>query len=361
MIFHSPAMLWLLLLLPVLVWWLFIKRRAVGVKFGSTRIISSIRGTPRLRARWILPVLRIAAIGLMILGLARPREGLKHTTTETQGIAIQMLIDRSGSMQAMDFQLNDRPVDRLSAVKDAASRFILGDDQLEGRGTDLIGLISFARFADGISPLTLDHPYLIGKLNQTQIARDRSEDGTAIGDAIGLAIERLQPLEERHRSNRSDPVKSKIIILLTDGENNAGQIDPVPAAELAATMGVKIYTIGVGTKGRAPVPVTNPFTGRKTMQWVRVNIDEAMLKRIAEMTAGRYFRATDTQSLESIYQEIDHLEKTRIEEKHYVDYREFAIESIHTAGWTLPPLLWSAFILLAAQSVLAYTVFRQIP
>lgn len=155
-------------------------------------------------------------------------------------------------------------------------------------------------------------------------------------------------------------MKSKVVILLTDGENNAGDVDPVPAAELAATMGVKVYTIGVGTKGHAPVPVMNPLTGQRVLQWAEVNIDEVTLKKVAEATGGKYFRATDTASLENIYKEIDQLEKSHVEERHYTDYRELAIEPAYAGLWTLPPLVLVAFLLLSAQVVLSNTLFRRI-
>ncbi len=361
MSFNNPWALALLVLLPVIVWRWVAMRNASAIRFSSTRVFNEITPSLKLRLRWVLPLLRIGAIGLLIVCLAQPRQGRKQTSIDTEGIAIQMLVDRSGSMQAMDFQLQGQPVDRLAAVKDVAGRFVAGADGLEGRGNDLVSLITFARYADSVCPLTLDHAYLVHSLEQAQIVTQRSEDGTAIGDAIGLAVERLNALEASRRHSGTPPVKSKVVILLTDGESNAGLVDPVQAAELAATQGVKIYTIGVGTKGRAPMPMTDPFTGRTVMQWVRVNIDEAALGRIAQLTGGRYFRATDTASLESIYKEIDQLEKTRIEEKHYVDYKHWAVEPIHAGRWTLPPLLLVAFVVLAAQALLAHTLFRRVP
>jgi Ca-activated chloride channel homolog len=196
---------------------------------------------------------------------------------------------------------------------------------------------------------------VMDQLNHQQIVTRRSDDGTAIGDGISLAVEKLKRLD----SKKQQKVKSKVMILLTDGENNAGDFDPVQAAELAKTMGIKIYTIGVGTRGSAPVPVRNPFTGRDEIQWVDVNIDEGMLQKIATATGGKYFRATDTETLDAIYREIDQLEKTKVESRQFVDYRELAIQSIHADGWNLPPLVLVALVLLSARLLLTNTLLRE--
>lgn len=356
--FHTSSswFLLLLLLVPLIVWRMLATRKRSAVMFSSTGMIRHIRPSWKQRLWWLPPALRVGAIVLLIVAMARPQEGRKQTVVDSEGIAIEMVVDRSGSMQAMDFQVDGEAVDRLTAVKDVAAKFIDGGDGLEGRSNDLLGLISFAGYADSLGPPTLDHAYVIGRLDDTQIVTERSEDGTAIGDAIGLAIEKLNTLD--HDANRK--MKSKIVILLTDGENNAGEVEPIQAAELAETMGIKIYTIGVGTKGRAPVPVVDPW-GRRTMQWMDVNIDEATLKKVAEATGGKYFRATDTASLENIYKEIDQLEKSRIEERHYVDYRELAIEPVQAGAFTLPPLVLVALLMLAGQVVLSNSVFRQVP
>ncbi|MEW4453421.1 VWA domain-containing protein [Bremerella sp. JC817] len=352
----SAWYLLLLLLVPLLVWRMIAGRRRTAVAFSSTGWLHGLTPTWKQRLAWVPSAMRVAAIILLIVSLARLQEGRKQTVADSEGIAIEMVVDRSGSMQAMDFEVDGQPVDRLTAVKDVAQKFISGGDELDGRSNDLVGLVTFARYADGIAPPTLDHPYTIGQLDRTKIATDRNEDGTAIGDAIGLAVEKLAALGESDQRK----MKSKVVILLTDGENNAGDIDPVMAAELASTMDIKVYTIGVGTKGRAPVPVVDPFTGQQTFQWAQVNIDEDTLKKVAEATGGQYYRATDTASLEKIYAEIDQLEKTRVEDKHFVDYRELAIEPIN-AGWaTVPPLVLIAFWLLVGQIVLSNTVYRKI-
>lgn len=365
MIFDSTSVWFLLLLLavPLLAWRLF-ARRAATVNFSATDVVADLGSTWKTRTWWVPPALRVSAVVLVIVALARPQEGLKETIVDSEGIAIEMVVDRSGSMRAMDFEVAGEPVDRLTAIKDVAGKFVNGDDDLDGRPADLIGLVTFAGFADGSSPLTLDHPYLLARLNQTEIASDRNEDGTAIGNALSLAVEKLNLREQRQMGENDDEgrkLKSKVVILLTDGENNAGDVDPLQAAELAATMDVKVYTIGVGTKGRAPVPVTDPFTGQTFVQWADVSIDEETLEAIADTTGGKYFRATDTASLTGIYDEIDQLEKSHVEERHYVDFRELAVEPLRAGFVTLPPLLLVALLLLATECVLSGTVYRQIP
>ena len=331
--FHSPAILLVLLLVPVL-GWVLLHRRRTPIRFSSTSNFTAFPPSWKQQLRWLPTALLLAATVLLIVALARPQQDRKQTISESEGIAIELLVDRSGSMQAIDFQIDGEPVDRLTAIKNVAGKFVLGGSGLEGRCSDLIGLITFAGRADGVTPPTLDHPFLVGQLQQAEIVTGRSEDGTAIGDAIGLAVEKLTALDQSEKRQ----VQSKVAILLTDGENNAGEIDPVQAAELAATLGVKIYTIGVGTQGQAPVPMTDPFSGRKVMQWMDVNIDEQTLTQVAELTGGKYFRATDTASLGDIYQVIDGLEKSRLEETQYVNQREWAVEWVHLAGLKLPPL-----------------------
>jgi Ca-activated chloride channel family protein len=353
--FHSPWYFLLLLLLPLVAWRLFAKRRKPAVGFSSVSLAKRISPTLRQRMMWLPAGLTVGAIFFLILGLTRPREGREQTIADSEGIAIEMVVDRSGSMRAMDFKIDGQNVDRLTAIKNVGGKFVSGGDELEGRFSDLVGLITFAGYADGLTPPTLDHTFLVGRLNETQIVTERSEDGTAIGDAIALAVEKLNVLDDRQK----EKVKSKVIILLTDGENTAGELEPVEAAEIAQTIGIKIYTIGVGTRGQAPVPVQDPFTGRQTIRMMPVNIDEATLERVAETTGGKYFRATDTDSLVKIYEEIDRLEKTKVEARHFVDYRELAVEPYQRGPMSLPPLLMIAFALLASRFILQQTWLRE--
>lgn len=371
--FFSPWYFLLLLALPVVAWRLWSRSRDVAVPFSSTQFVLDLKPTLRQRLAWLPAALTLAAVALMIVALARPREGREQTIVDADGIAIEMVVDRSGSMQAMDFQIDGKHVDRLTAIKNVAGRFIAGDETenkstdkksdepLSGRVSDLVGLVTFAGFADAITPPTLDHAFVLAQLNHQQIVSRRDEDGTAIGDAISLAVEKLNNLDRsaKNGGQKKDAVKSKVLILLTDGENNAGEVDPVQAAELAKKMGIKIYTIGVGTRGSAPMPVRNPFTGQQDVQWVEVSIDEDTLTKIADTTGGKYFRATDTESLAAIYQEIDQLEKTSIEARHFVDYRELAISATHVGSWAVPPLVILALGLVVARVVLTNTVFRE--
>lgn len=354
--FYSPWYFLLLLLVPLLAWRLFSKRKTAGIHFSSIALAKDLSPTIRQRLMWLPPFLTLASIVCLIIAIARPREGREQTVVEGEGIAIEMVVDRSGSMQAMDFTVEGQRVDRLTAIKNVASKFVGGGDDLEGRFNDLVGLITFAGYADGETPPTLDHSFLISQLNSTQIVSTRGEDGTAIGDAISLAVEKLNGLDERQK----DKVKSKVVILLTDGENNAGSLDPIQAAELAQTMGVKVYTIGVGTQGQAPVPVRDPFTGRQFMQMMQVHIDEQTLTKVAELTGGKYFRATDTDSLEQIYEEIDAMEKTKVEAQHFFDYRELAVQPYKLGGLTIPPILLLAFALLSARWILQETWLREL-
>ena len=311
--------------------------------------------TLRQRLMWLPPALTLASIIFLIIGIARPREGREQTVVDSEGIAIEMVVDRSGSMRALDFQIDGEHVDRLTAIKNVAGKFVGGGDELEGRFNDLVGLITFAGYADGETPPTLDHAFLVSQLDNAEIVTSRQEDGTAIGDAISLAVEKLNALDLR----QAEKVKSKIIILLTDGENTAGELDPIQAAELAQTMGIKVYTIGVGTKGQAPVPMST-FSGQQVIRMINVNIDEATLTKVADTTGGKYFRATDTDSLEQIYSEIDELEKTKVESKHYVDYRELAVQPYRAGIMSVPPMILIALALLSARLLLQQTWLREL-
>lgn len=353
--FHWPFMLLLLPIVPWLAWRMFFQEQKDALAFSSTSFAQFLKPTLKQQLTWIPPSLYLVSLTLLIIALARPREGREQTITDTEGIAIELIVDRSGSMQALDFKIGSTRVDRLAAIKDVASRFVLGDNkELEGRSNDLVGLISFAGSADGISPPTLDHRFLISQLLSTRIVTRRDEDGTAIGDAIGLAVEKLAALEKNQRS----PIKSRIAILLTDGENTAGDLEPLQAADLAKMLKIKVYTIGVGTRGRAPFPVRD-FSGQTRYTMTEVNIDEETLQKIAEATGGKYFRATSTTSLEEIYGEIDRLEKSKVEERKYMNYRELAVQPIQLGGNSIPGLAWWAFMGLGLQLVLKHTVFRE--
>ena len=363
MSFHPTAVWFLLLLLLVpLVWWRWLsRRRRASVAYSSLTGLRSAGATWAVRARWIVPLLRTVAVVLLIVCMARPRIANQQTSVSSEGIAIELVVDRSGSMRAMDFRLNGRDVTRLEVVQDVVNQFVTGGDDLAGRPNDLIGLIAFGTYADSVCPITLDHEHLTRTVEAVRAARDQSESATAIGDAIALGVERLTNLERRESVVARSTVESKVMILLTDGENNAGDIDPLTAADMAAALGIRIYTIGAGSDdGIARMPVVDPF-GNERMQSVRVSIDEKTLEAIAERTGGAYFRATDTDSLRDVYARIDELERTEVEERRYLEYHELAVQPVTVAGMTLPPLLAVVLGLVALESLLSRTRLRTLP
>ena len=357
--FHPGSTWWLLLLPLAVLAWVPRWRRRTAIRYSDVSLLDGAGRSWVERARWIPPVLRTVGIVLLIVCIARPIKANERSQVFVEGVAIQSVIDRSGSMAAMDFELDGGRVDRLTAVKKVLSAFIEGDEDLAGRSDDLIGLISFAAYPDTASPLTLDHGHVIDAMQGVEIATTRSEDGTAIGDALALAVERLRELDERE-DQRGRRIKSRVIVLLTDGENNAGDIDPDLAAEIANAFDVKIYAIGVGSDGVAPIPGRDLF-GRQVMARQRVSIDEETLTEISEATGGRYFRARDTASLRGIYAEIDELEKTNTEQRRYRMYRDLSVSGVDVAGFPVPPLILLALLVLLLEQILVHTRFRTLP
>ncbi|MCI5113852.1 MAG: VWA domain-containing protein [Candidatus Electrothrix sp. AX1] len=310
--FVSPDLLWLLLLLPVLAFLRGRRGPAPALVFSSISVAKEIAGNRKVDPGKFLAWLRLAAIGLLIVAMARPQWGNTKTEVEASGIDILLAVDVSGSMQAMDFQLQGKNVDRLTVVKAVMKKFIAE------RPNDRIGLVAFAGRPYMVCPLTLDHDWLQLRLDSVQIGM--IEDGTAIGSAIVAGVNRL----------RDQDAKSRIVILLTDGVSNAGKAAPLTAAEAAETMKIKVYTIGAGRRGVAPMPIVDPF-GRKRIIRAQVDIDEKTLGEIAEMTGAQYFRATDTKSLEKIYEEINAMEATTRKIKHFDRYQELFAWLIFTA------------------------------
>jgi Ca-activated chloride channel homolog len=325
--FRLQDPLWLLLLVPLagIALWQMRRRRRAAVLYSSVTILKSLPVTMAMRIKRLLPWVLLAGLGLLVIALARPQRGREEFRVRSEGIAIQMCIDRSGSMQALDFQIDQKRANRLAVVKKTFREFVGGGSGLSGRDDDLIGLIAFGGYADALCPLTLDHAALLHVLEAVEIPqpiRDtqgriinerllQEELSTAIGDALALAVDRLKPIE----------AKSKIIILLSDGESNAGVVQPAEAAEAAKAFGMKIYTIGVGTTGTVPMPAVDPF-GREVLVPQMVRIDEGALKALSDATGGRYFNAQDTETLRNIYGEIDRLEKSVAEGRVYTEYKE---------------------------------------
>lgn len=335
--FRDPLLLAFALLAPLV---FLLAARLPSVVTVST--LSHFARAPRsLRSRLAkLPALLLAlATVVLSVALAGPRTGDTSTHVHREGIAIVMAVDRSGSMNARDFVAGDASVSRLDAVKHVFHEFVEGGDAGSGRPDDLIGLVVFGTYADGVCPLTLDHANLLAILDDVGVATDAGEASTAIGEGLGLAVERL----------REHPAKSKVVILLTDGVSNAGEIDPMQAARLAADNGIKVYTIAAGTRGLAPIPVQGP-DGREYLRRVYVDMDEETMRKIADATGGRYFHARNRDGLEEVYAEIDRLERTEITEVRYLQYREHF------------PLLVEAGLGLVVLAALASATFlRRLP
>ena len=358
MTFHNPWYLLLLVLVPLL-WWRWNRHQfKTGISYSTAIELDLLPQSLRGKTAWLPALLRTLAIILLIVCIARPQKRFEKIQQAADGVAIELVIDRSSSMNAHDFTIDGRAVDRLTAVRRVAGDFIGGMGSLHGRSGDLIGLVTFAGFADSNCPMTFDHEFLVTDvLNSVEIVDDRSEDGTAIGDALALAVERLSSLDERVKSESGSNIQSKVIILLTDGENNRGDISPLTAADMAAAMNITVYTIGAGTDGWAPYPVTDIF-GRTTMRNQRVEIDEETLQEIASTAGGKYFRATDTASLEQIYAAIDEMERTEITQRTYVNHVDMAVQGVNIAGFGLPPLLFVGFFLLITSVFLRSTYYR---
>jgi Ca-activated chloride channel family protein len=282
----------------------------------------------------VLLALRWLVLAALIIGLARPQLTRSETSIHASGVDIVVALDLSGSMAAEDdgFRLHGQQVNRVTIAKDVLQKFI------GKRPNDRIGLVAFAREAYIAAPLTLDHDFLLKNLERLNLeAIDNS--ATAIGSALSASINRLRELKS----------KSKIVILMTDGQNNAGKIPPLTAAEAAQTLGVKVYTIGVGTRGAARIPATDVF-GRKVYQTIQADIDEETLQAIAKQTNGKYFRADNTEALRKIYYDIDKLETTEVETKKYVQVEELL-------SWAV----WPGLGLLLIELLLGNTVWRKLP
>lgn len=329
--FQNP---WFFAMLPVLIVLVAAARhreRRPAFHFPSNEVLNGIVPTFRVRLSRGIFVLRIAALVLIVAALCRPQEMIEESKIETEGIDIVLAIDTSTSMLAEDFELKGERSNRLEAVKEVVKEFIAN------RISDRIGIIAFAAKAYTVSPLTLDYGWLIQNLERVKIGM--IEDGTAIGSGLSSSLNRLKDSE----------AKSKVIILLTDGRNNAGRISPLMAAEAASALEIKVYTVGAGTKGFAPYPDEDMF-GNRVYRRVRIEIDEDTLQSIAEKSGARYFRATDTKSLRSIYREIDQLEKTEIDESGYIEYKEL-----------FPLFLVPGLLLILFEIILNNTVLRRIP
>ncbi|HCR16887.1 MAG TPA: aerotolerance regulator BatA [Candidatus Latescibacteria bacterium] len=329
--FQDPTLLLLLILLPVLIYrYIHRERQKRGsIRFSSIGLLKRIRPSLTLRLRHSLIVFRCLALGLLILALARPQSGREGREILTDGIDIVLALDVSGSMDYKDL---DPSKTRLQVSKEVVAQFV------EGRANDRLGLVVFAGESYMQCPLTLDYGIFLGFLNETQLA-DETWDGTAIGTGIATAVNRL----------RSSVAKSKVVILLTDGVNNKGEIDPLTAANAAKALGIRIYTIGAGSEGTITQEIPGGFFGPRRVQ-VKVEIDEETLEKVADLTGGIYYRATSDEKLVEIYNEIGEMEQTEIKTRDYVNYTEL-----------FPAFLWPVLVLLGAEVLLGSTRFRRIP
>ena len=332
MIFAHPWLLLLLLLLPVLAWLKGRRGAPPAFVYSSVQLVRAMQNIHRSRFGGFLGSLRWLSLALLIVALAQPRFAKSTTEVKASGIDIVAALDLSGSMISEDFVVHGERVNRVNMAKSVLKYFI------DKRPNDRIGLVVFARQAFIATPLTLDHDYLQGNLGRLDIGSIGS-DATAIGDALTTAVNRLRDLK----------AKSKIIILATDGQNNSGKVEPLLAAEAAAAISVKIYTVGIGEQGSAPMPV---FMGGQKVgyQNVPVDVDEDTLKKIADLTGGKYYRADNAEKFQKIYAEIDKLEKNEASVKKYTQFTEL-----------FPWFVAAGLAVLLIEFVLAQTAFRRLP
>ena len=329
--FAQPWLLLLLLFLPLLALLAGARGHAPAVVFSSLAPLRASGKVRRAKRGSILLSLLLLGLASLIVALARPQLGRTLSRVQASGIDIMLAIDVSRSMMAEDLSIGNQRANRLEAVKSVTQKFI------EARPNDRIGITCFAGRPYLVSPLTLDHDWLLQNLERVRIGL--VEDGTAIGSAIASASNRLKDKE----------AKSKIVVLLTDGDNNSGKVTPATAAVAAMALGIMVYTVGAGTRGYAPVPVQDMF-GRTVYQNVKVEVDEKTLKEIAALTDAQYFRATDGKSLEQIFEQIDKLEKSTVELDQYKQYRDLF-------PWFVAP----GFALVALEMLLGQTIWRRLP
>ena len=338
--FVHPWALLGLLAVPLLAWLRGNWGGAPAVEFSSTELLQTLGRVAESKAGNFLAALYFLGLASLIVGLARPQGGKTTTTVQASGIDIMILLDVSGSMLTEDYFLDGDRTNRLAAVTSVTRKFI------EGRPNDRIGLIAFASRPYLVSPLTLDHDWLLQNLNRVHIGQ--VEDGTAIGSAIASGLNRL----------RDPSSKSKVLILLTDGVNNCGKITPETAAEASKALGIRLYAIGAGTNGTAPVPVFEENTetprlgpdGKPMYIDVQVQFDEAQLKRVAQISGGHEYRAVDTQSMQDIFSEIDKLEKSTVQYKKYEDHTDL-----------FPMFVSTGVLLLGLELLLSHTAWRSLP
>ena len=324
-VFRHPLFLLLLLLVPALVWLRHARRRQAPLAFSDGAALLGLPRSPWLALRKLPPALFAAGLVCLVAAAARPQKGMSESRVETEGVDIMLVVDTSTSMRAEDFSTATKRMDRLDAAKSVLAQFI------QARPDDRMGIVAFAAMPYTIAPLTTDHAWLMLQLDRLQTGM--LEDATAIGDAIASGVNRL----------RDSQAKTKLVILLTDGINNAGRLTPPDAAQAAAALGIKVYTIGAGSDQPRAAGIFGLMQGGN-------EIDEAALKKIAEITKAQYFRATDLKSLEETYKAIDQMEKTKIELDQYTRYEE-----------KFAPFLALGLLCLALETLLGFTRLGRLP
>ena len=324
-VFRHPLFLLLLLLVPALVWLRHARRRQAPLAFSDGAALLGLPRSPWLALRKLPPALFAAGLVCLVAAAARPQKGMSESRVETEGVDIMLVVDTSTSMRAEDFSTATKRMDRLDAAKSVLAQFI------QARPDDRMGIVAFAAMPYTIAPLTTDHAWLMLQLDRLQTGM--LEDATAIGDAIASGVNRL----------RDSQAKTKLVILLTDGINNAGRLTPPDAAQAAAALGIKVYTIGAGSDQPRAAGIFGFVQGGN-------EIDEAALKKIAEITKAQYFRATDLKSLEETYKAIDEMEKTKIELDQYTRYEE-----------KFAPFLALGLLCLALETLLGFTRLGRLP
>jgi Ca-activated chloride channel homolog len=327
--FEEPLALILILIIPLWIYWDRLDKKST-ILYSSIGHLKNLQSKGFSGAFHLSPSLRCLAVFFIILSLARPQQGQTTREVSTKGVDIVLAVDASGSMRALDFKKDDQRITRLEALKGVASEFI------KKRQQDRIGLVAFGQEAFTQCPLTLDQNILLSFLDELTIGI--AGDSTAIGSALGIAVKRLKDLES----------KSKVIILLTDGRSNAGALAPIQGAQIAKALDIKVYTIGIGSKGKAPFLVNTLFGQRYVYQ--NVDLDEKTLKEIAQITGAAYFRATDLESLKNIYDQIDYLEKTEVKTLEYSRYFEL-----------FPYFLIPGLLLFVLETITSQTRYQQIP
>lgn len=346
----SPGgyILLLLAVLPALAVWQHLRGRREAILLNVSDRTTSLSWTWRRMTIWVVPTLRLLGLSALIIAAARPFDWRESAMVDSEGIAIELVIDRSGSMRRDDYLLDGRRVSRLEAVVEAAARFVIGDPEVGSRHQDLIGLVTFAREAETACPLTLDHEHVVARLEQIQAAVDYRQDGTAIGDGLALAVAELQSLDKSLHLRDPTAEITRIVVLLTDGEQNAGELTPGEAGRLARHYGIRTYVIGLGTN--LPTDVSSPASP---------DPQRDILQAIAEATGGKFFSVSDTESLQSIYASIDALERATLTQQRLATRRQWAIEWFFIGPFALPPIAIMALVALAAETILQRVVYLQ--